>query len=47
MKLLDLIHKLLADAQSNPSLQNHEVVETRIVTMDPSNDSITYTLEVN
>lgn len=47
MRLIDLIHKLLAEAQSRPEIQHHEVVETRIVTMDPSNDSITYTLEVN
>jgi len=44
MKLLDLIHKLLADAQSNPSLQNHEVVEALIVVAGPD-DNISYTLQ--
>lgn len=47
MRLIDLIHKLLAEAQAKPEIQHHEVVETRIVTMDPATDTITYALEVS
>lgn len=47
MKLIDLLHRLLADLQAKPSLQHQEVVETYINAVDPNTDTISYTLEVH